>query len=57
MNPMQINNDCFVSHTFWLAIDCVYETVLLRFDPILCQLEKQSIFTLSRLHSFRFGLI
>jgi hypothetical protein len=57
MNPMQINNDCFVSHTIWFTIDCIYETVLLRFDLILWQLEKQSILTLSRLHSFLFGLI
>jgi hypothetical protein len=35
MNLMQINNDCFVSHTIWFTIDCIYETVLLRFDPIL----------------------
>jgi hypothetical protein len=57
MNPMQINYDCLVSYTIWFAIDCIYETVMLRFDPILWQLEKQSILTLSRLHSFRFGLI
>ena len=57
MNLMQINNDCFVFHTIWFTIDCIYETVLLRFDPILLQLEKQSILTLSRLHSFLFGLI
>jgi hypothetical protein len=54
---MQINYDCLVSYTIWFAIDCIYETVMLRFDPILWQLEKQSILTLSRLHSFRFGLI
>ena len=57
MNLMQINNDCCVSHTICFTIDCIYETVLLRFDSILCQLEKQSILTLSRLHSFLFGLI
>jgi hypothetical protein len=57
MNLMQINNDCFVSHTIWFTIDCIYETILLRFDLILWQLEKQSILTLSRLHSFLFGLI
>ena len=27
---MQIDNDCFVSHTIWLAIDCIYETILLK---------------------------
>jgi hypothetical protein len=54
---MQINNDCFVSNTIWFTIDCIPGTVLLRFDSILCQLEKQSIPTLSRLYSVRFGLI
>jgi hypothetical protein len=49
---MKINNDCFVSHTIWFTIDCIYETVLLIFNSILCQLEKQSIPTLNRLHSF-----
>ena len=53
----QINYDCLVSYTIWFAIDCIYETVMLRFDPILWQLEKQSILTLSRLYSVRFGLI
>ena len=57
MNPMQINYDCIVSNTIWFTIDLIYETVLLRFDPILWQLEKQSILNLSRLHPFRFGLI
>ena len=57
MNLMQIDNDCFLSHTIWFTIDYVHETVLLRFDSILCQLEKQSIPTLSRLYSVRFGII
>jgi hypothetical protein len=51
---MQIYYDSLVSHTIWFTIDCIYETILLRFDSILCQLEKQSIPTLSRLHSFLF---
>ena len=43
LDPMQTDNDCFVSHTIWFTIDCIYERVLLRFDPIIWQLEKQSI--------------
>jgi hypothetical protein len=51
---MQIYYDSLVSHTIWFTIDCIHETVLLRFDSILCQLEKQSIIALFRLqlHSF-----
>jgi hypothetical protein len=40
---MQIYYDSLVSYTIWFTIDCIYETVMLRFDSILCQLEKQSI--------------
>jgi hypothetical protein len=42
VNLIQINNDCFVSHTIWFTIDCIYETVMLRFYSILCQLEKKN---------------
>ena len=34
LDPMQINNDCFVSHTIWFTIDCIHETILLRFDSM-----------------------
>ena len=40
LDPMQIYYDSLVSHTIWFTIDCIHETVLLRFDLILCQLEK-----------------
>ena len=46
-----------LSHTILFTINCIHGTVLLRFDLILWQLGKQSISTLSRLYSIRFGLI
>ena len=32
-----------VSHTIWFIIDYIHETVLLRFDPILCKLENRAL--------------
>jgi hypothetical protein len=49
MDPIMI---VLYSHMIWFTIDCIHGIVLLRFDSILCQLEKQSSPTLSRLHSF-----
>ena len=57
LGPMQINYDSLVSHAIWFTIDCIHETVLLRFNSILCQLEKLSIIALSLLHFFYLVLI
>jgi hypothetical protein len=48
MDPIMI---VMYSHTIWFTIVCIHRIVLLRFDSILCQMEKHSIPTLSRLYS------